>query len=855
MRNPLKDLLKTLAEERYPGKITRHDHFGHLRDIENALNSVLEDLAVEERRRYTESCFGHFLRMQHNMKFSAGIVHRLLIRELHHDWPEDEMRFLLGKHSVRFSKRYFEGRDEVEFGELRDVVRTGGFAEQYDAVKLCLLYMLNWILMGLDEREKVPLWQFRLIKNLDAFDAFPEIELSPRILKWELSQRPKGDKLDSIFIERMFARVKLVPTPVGLAERYYKGIEEGGSLYDGDADVEHRTTVEPNDTEGPYSRPSDTEYPHSGPSDTDGSEVEGRSRSPVRHRRVRFVFPTEPRPEGHSRRGVGGQPEDRRYTELLDAFRELRDEVQRNEKKRDQQHQELLDLIRGLQGSTAQTPTEGRRSDDPPFDDPSIDDQDRHFSDRDWTGSHQDGTDLQSGCQLHPSTQTVSDQQGLGVTPREEVTGGTDDIETAHMEIKQVPHKVLPDPVLHPQDLGQSASILRTPLDDPSAAHPSIHSTGIESLRPTAPIGSIPAGLAGDPRFQSPFIHSTPAGSKRGRSPSIQSRRSVDPHGLDRSPPPLQRQDRIRRPDWQERSPYTDPCRPKRARTMPQPPHVWAPHELIDPDHLAAYQAYKRNSTGELRDVDLQLPVDVLWFHRFQSNFMELEDTHIEANLKILRKRQRAFSTVYGPRINILDSQFYSWLCNYWDRKMGYGSDRPRTCWSSQKQNWSDEDLTVVRGQLPLGNLPWHNVDSVLIPCNLGRTHWALASIDLTVGNIYLFDPYRQEVPFSHRKMQLACLRYFVPSMLHAVNFHNHRRRGDQTYSKTTRAFTFYYVSADRVPQQATGGNCGPHTLKLTESLATNRDTFDWSENDMTTIREKMAVEVFCNSKDWSSRL
>lgn len=164
----------------------------------------------------------------------------------------------------------------------------------------------------------------------------------------------------------------------------------------------------------------------------------------------------------------------------------------------------------------------------------------------------------------------------------------------------------------------------------------------------------------------------------------------------------------------------------------------------------------------------------------------------------------------------------------------------------------------------------------VLIPCNLGRTHWALASIDLTAGNIYLFDSYRQEVPFSHRKMQLACLRYFVPSMLHAVNFHNRRRRGDQTYSKTTRAFTFYYVSADRVPQQDTGydcfkilfypnpfsynsiltvvhvvncrGNCGAHTLKVTEYLAANRDTFDWSETDMTTIREKMAVEVFCNS-------
>ena len=101
-----------------------------------------------------------------------------------------------------------------------------------------------------------------------------------------------------------------MPTPVELAERYYEGIEEGGSLYD--ADAEHRTIAEPNDTEGPYSRPSDIEYPHSGPSDTDGSDMEGRSRSPMRHRWVRFVLPTEPRPEGHSRRGVGGHPEVRK---------------------------------------------------------------------------------------------------------------------------------------------------------------------------------------------------------------------------------------------------------------------------------------------------------------------------------------------------------------------------------------------------------------------------------------------------------------------------------------------------------------------------------------------------------------
>ncbi|KAI9201202.1 hypothetical protein LWI28_020061 [Acer negundo] len=152
MRNQLKDSLKTPEKERYSRKITRYDHFDDLTDIDNTLNKVHEHLAVEERHWYTESCFGHLLRMYREMKFSASIVHRLLIRELHHNGPKDEMRF--------------------DF-YLKAALRISIFSEQYDAVKLCLLYMLNWILMGLDERVKVPIWQFRLVEDLDAFDAFP----------------------------------------------------------------------------------------------------------------------------------------------------------------------------------------------------------------------------------------------------------------------------------------------------------------------------------------------------------------------------------------------------------------------------------------------------------------------------------------------------------------------------------------------------------------------------------------------------------------------------------------------------------------------------------------------------------
>ena len=39
----------------------------------------------------------------------------------------------------------------------------------------------------------------------------------------------------------------------------------------------------------------------------------------------------------------------------------------------------------------------------------------------------------------------------------------------------------------------------------------------------------------------------------------------------------------------------------------------------------------------------------------------------------------------------------------------------------------------------------------VLIPCNLGRTHWVLARVNLMEGRIYLLDPYRQRVQWEHR--------------------------------------------------------------------------------------------------------
>ncbi|KAK2662635.1 hypothetical protein Ddye_001209 [Dipteronia dyeriana] len=165
MRRILKDFLKTPEGDWLKGKLTRQYHFEALALIDDALNRVSEDFAVEDRYRFMAACFGHFMSMHREMKFSCGVIHRPLLWELDHDGRTDEMRFLLGNQVVRFSKvefylitglcfgvvpdtglyaakengihqRYFPGADEVSLEELRVVLTLREFQEAYDVVML-----------------------------------------------------------------------------------------------------------------------------------------------------------------------------------------------------------------------------------------------------------------------------------------------------------------------------------------------------------------------------------------------------------------------------------------------------------------------------------------------------------------------------------------------------------------------------------------------------------------------------------------------------------------------------------------------------------------------------------------------
>ncbi|KAK3227239.1 hypothetical protein Dsin_007101 [Dipteronia sinensis] len=272
----LKRLLKTPESDWYKGTITRHNHIEILKVIDDALSGI-DDGGVQ-KQRFMDSCFGHFLRMHRTMQFSGTIVHSLLLQEIHHDGSPDEMRFLLGNFGVvpdtteylevenGIHQRCFGGQNEIMFEEVKERVQQGEWTEEFDVVKLCLLLLLHVFLIGADERGSVPIWQVRLVDNLDAFDKFPwgclvysysiygfktalsgrrgrskgkdkhskekynmwgfsyallifalevipalarefaihhNVDPFPRILKWEFTRRPRPDKVKKIIKNRL----------------------------------------------------------------------------------------------------------------------------------------------------------------------------------------------------------------------------------------------------------------------------------------------------------------------------------------------------------------------------------------------------------------------------------------------------------------------------------------------------------------------------------------------------------------------------------------------------------------------------------------------------------------------------
>ncbi|KAK0597392.1 hypothetical protein LWI29_024842 [Acer saccharum] len=126
--------------------------------------------------------------------------------------------------------------------------------------------------------------------------------------------------------------------------------------------------------------------------------------------------------------------------------------------------------------------------------------------------------------------------------------------------------------------------------------------------------------------------------------------------------------------------------------------------------------------------------------------------------------------------------------------------------WSVLTQTWDDQGVLVwANGLRASGCRPWHEVNTLLVSCNVGGYHWIMVSIDLVHRDIHLYDPFMQKVPFNHRNKHVACLRWLLPLMLAEAGFYS-KRTSDQLLCKVEAdQIHMAIVSRPNVPQQSRG--------------------------------------------------
>ncbi|KAK2651840.1 hypothetical protein Ddye_011696 [Dipteronia dyeriana] len=193
------------------------------------------------------SCFDHFMTMNWQMKFSGAVIHRLLMRELHYEGPTNEMWYLLGNHSMRFSKVEFYLITGLPFGIIPDTTR-------YEAVQNGIHHRY---FSGIDERVLGGVRCYKalphLYAELDIDGVGREIQDSslavlagggPRCFRYVplvptctsiqfvySSRHLTGDVKRSRDASRfqMFAMMEMVPTADETETPYFAGLNERGA--------------------------------------------------------------------------------------------------------------------------------------------------------------------------------------------------------------------------------------------------------------------------------------------------------------------------------------------------------------------------------------------------------------------------------------------------------------------------------------------------------------------------------------------------------------------------------------------------------------------------------------------------
>ncbi|KAK0603067.1 hypothetical protein LWI29_001085 [Acer saccharum] len=172
----------------------------------NALPDIVKVLKkVGQFKEFRSTCFGHLIHIPKDLTFLAGVLHNLLLRQIHVPdvTRENELHFSLGGKLLKFTQRefclvmglqfgvmsniflkqytpiedgiharYFEKDENIHLVNVWEKFLTGQFDKPTDGLKMALLLIANMILFGRDPRKRVTLWLLELVEDLESFNSF-----------------------------------------------------------------------------------------------------------------------------------------------------------------------------------------------------------------------------------------------------------------------------------------------------------------------------------------------------------------------------------------------------------------------------------------------------------------------------------------------------------------------------------------------------------------------------------------------------------------------------------------------------------------------------------------------------------
>ena len=188
------DLLVKVSEH-FPAKINSTSSI-------HAVKLIKEKLTEAQLSLFRTTCFGKLLEMN-DLKFFGQLVHQVLLRQVQ-STNKSEMWFVVGGKRFRFSIQEFclvtglecgndppvvrkeEGDSSGRFrssmlnGEVRlnnktleALFRAASSDNDEDMVKLALLYFVETVLFGKDQKVHIAAQHVDLLEDLDAFNKYP----------------------------------------------------------------------------------------------------------------------------------------------------------------------------------------------------------------------------------------------------------------------------------------------------------------------------------------------------------------------------------------------------------------------------------------------------------------------------------------------------------------------------------------------------------------------------------------------------------------------------------------------------------------------------------------------------------